>query len=111
MAYTSVEDFFEKAAAFKRLSREAERSLGAAVGNGDLAAKEQLVQSYIPMVAGHIQRFKPPLQSLRLVYACLQALEKAVESFDFTQDSEPFSHRLSWWLRQTTTEHIASRNG
>lgn len=29
---------------------------------------------------------------------CLQAPEKAMDSFDFLQDSELFSHRLNWLL-------------
>ncbi|MCF2681828.1 hypothetical protein [Faecalicatena contorta] len=45
-------------------------------------------------------------QSLGLVLYCLQALEKAVDHFDFLQDSEPFSHRLNWYIRQAVTSYI-----
>lgn len=109
MLYISLEDFYEKTASCCRLTRQEEVDCAIAVSRGDLAARDRLLQSYIPMVAGHIKRCKPHLQTLKLVYACLQALEKAVDSFDFLQDSEPFSHRLSWWLRQTTVQYIADQ--
>ena len=109
MLYISFDDFLEKSRACRRLSRDAEKELAAAMLAGDASAREQLIQSYLPSVAAHIKRCPSHLQTITLVYACLQALEKAVDSFDFLQDSESFSHRLSWWLRQTTTAHIAGR--
>lgn len=36
-------------------------------------------------------------------------LEKAVDGFNFEQNGETFSHRLSWWLRQETTKYIAEK--
>jgi alpha-beta hydrolase superfamily lysophospholipase len=74
--------------------------------NGNMAARERLIQSYIPMVAGHIKHTKSHLQNLGLVLYCVQALEKAVDSFDFMQENETFSHRLSWWLRQAVANYI-----
>lgn len=109
MLYISLEDFFEKAASCCRLTRQEEVACAIAMGNGDPAARERLLQSYIPMVAGHIKRCKPQLQTLKLVYTCLQALEKAVDTFNFLQESESFTHRLSWWLRQATTRYIADQ--
>ena len=73
---------------------------------GDIFAREKLIESYIPMVANHIKRMSLHMQHLGLVIYCLQALEKAVDSFDFLQENEPFSHRLSWWLREATTKYI-----
>ena len=110
MHYITVEDFFEKAAACKRLSREEERACATAMDAGDSSARERLVQSYLPSVAGHIRRCLPHKQTLKHLYSCLSALEKAVDSFNFLQDSETFSHRLSWWLRQATTRYIAERS-
>ena len=107
--YISVPDFLQKTALCPRLSRQEELVLAAAAANGDAAARQQLSQSYLPAVAGHIRSCSPQFQTLALVYACLQALEKAMDGFDFAQDSEPFSHRLSWWLRQTTVAYIAGR--
>lgn len=60
----------------------------------------------VPMVAGHIRHLKPHLQQLGLALQCIQMLEREVDSFDFFQSSEPFSHRLSWGLRQTVAKYI-----
>lgn len=107
MHYITVTDFFKKSATCSRLTREEERACAAAMAGGDTAARERLIESYLPSVAGHIRRCKPHMQTLRLLYHCLSALEKAVDSFNFLQDSETFPHRLSWWLRQATTRYIA----
>ena len=74
--------------------------------NGDTIAREQLIQSYLTLVAAHVKRMKPHLQTFGLAMYCVQSLEKAVDSFDFLQDSETFSHRLSWWLRDATAKYI-----
>ena len=106
MIYVSVDDFYEKASLCKRLTREEELECARKMKAGDKEAREQLIQSYIPVVAGHIKHTKSHLQNLGLVLYCIQALEKAVDSFDFIQDSEIFSHRLSWHLRQAVTRYI-----
>lgn len=106
MVYISVEDFYEKAGACRILTRQEEKECAEKMKNGDRLAREKLIQSYLPVVAGYIRRPRPCVQTLGLVLYCVQALEKAVDSFDFLQDSEPFSHRLNWWLRQATTEYI-----
>ena len=106
MIFSNIEDFYEKASICVRLTRQEEIDCAKKMKTGDTAAREKLIQSYIPMVAGHIKHMKPHLQTLGLVLYCMQALEKAVDSFDFLQDSEPFSHRLSWWLRQAVANYI-----
>ncbi len=106
MIYVSVDDFYEKASLCKRLTREEELECARKMKAGDKEAREQLIQSYIPVVAGYIKHTKSHLQNLGLVLYCIQALEKAVDSFDFIQDSETFSHRLSWHLRQAVTRYI-----
>ena len=106
MVYISVEDFLEKAGTCVKLTRQQELECALAMKSGAVDARERLIESYIPMVAGHIKYMKGSLQSLGMVMYCMQALEKAVDSFDFLQDSETFSHRLSWYLRQATVGYI-----
>ncbi len=106
MVFVSIDDFFEKAALCKALTRQEEIECAVAIKNGDTEAREKLVQSYIPMVASHIKHAKPHMQNLGLVVYCMNALEKAVDSFDFMQESETFSHRLSWALRQAVVSYI-----
>lgn len=107
MLYISVPDFLAKTAGLPRLSREEELLQAEAMARGDPDARRCLIESYLPMVAGHLRRCKESWRTLSLLYFCLYALEKAVDSFNFMQDSEPFSHRLSWHLRQATTRYIA----
>ena len=109
MLYISAEDFLEKTKTAARITREEERALAAAAKAGDAGARERLMEAYLPQVAGHIRAQSASLRSLELVMRCCAALEKAVDSFDFLQDSETFSHRLSWWLRQTTAAYIAEK--
>ena len=109
MLFISAEDFFEKVEHLPLLSREEELRWAQLMREGDPHAKEKLVEGYMPHVASVIRKMRPEYQKLELVFRCCTALEKAVEQFDFFQDSEHFSHRLSWWLRQTTTRYIVEK--
>lgn len=106
MVFISIDDFYEKASLCKVVTRQEEIECARKMKMGDLSAREQLIQSYIPMAASHIKHAKSYMQNLGFVIYCLQALEKAVDSFDFNQDREPFSHRLNWALRQATVNYI-----
>lgn len=106
MVYVSIDDFRQKAALCRRLSRQEEFDCAAAMKAGDDVARARLIESYTPMVAGYVGRAPSHMQSLGLALYYLQALEKAVDSFDFTQEREPFSHHLSRWLRQATARYI-----
>lgn len=105
MVYISIEDFYEKAATCNILSRQEEIACAKQMKDGDALAREKLIQSYLPMAAAYIKRARPHMQTLGLALHCVYALEKAVDSFDFLQDSEPFSHRLNWWLRQAVIKY------
>lgn len=106
MIFVSAEDFYEKAASCKVLTREEEIRCAQAMQAGDAAAREKLIQSYLPMVAGRFRRADPGTQTLGLALYFCSYLERAVDSFDFLQDSEPFSHRLSWYLRQAHASYL-----
>ena len=107
MVYVSIEDFYTKASSCRILNRQEERACAERMKAGDGNARQQLMQSYLPMTAQHVKRMKPDLQTLSHALYCVDALEKAVDSFDFFQDSETFTHRLSWYLRNATTKYIA----
>lgn len=109
MIYISIDDFYEKARSFSKMSRQEEIECARQMKQGDALARERLIQSYLPMAASRIKRAPSQYQNLGLVLYCQQALEKAVDSFDFLQDSEPFSHRLNWHLRQAVTRYMAER--
>ena len=109
MVYISAQDFCEKARKYHRLSRQEELNCAREMKNGDLQARRRLIQSYLPFVAGYIGRLPEHIQGVGLVTYCLQALERAVDSFNFFQEGESFIHRLSWCLRQASTGYIARR--
>lgn len=106
MIYTSLEDFYAKAASCQSLTRQEERSYALRMAQGDTDARQRLIEGYLPMVAAHIRRLSANMQQFALVIYCVHALEQAVDSFDFLQDSETFTHRLSWYLRQATAQYI-----
>ena len=105
MVFYSIEDFYEKAQACLRMTRQEELDCAKKMKDGDAAAKARLMESYIPVVAGHIKHIKKQ-QTLGLVLYCMQALEKPVDSFNFFQESESFSRHLSRWLRQATVDYL-----
>lgn len=107
MVYMSIEDFFEKAEKCQVLTRQEELDAAQHMKEGNPDARERLMESYLPMTAQHIKRAKAELQTLGLAIYCVNALEKAVDSFDFFQESETFTHRLSWHLRNATAKYIA----
>lgn len=108
MLFVSAEDFFAQAKNIPQITREEERLLAQRLGQ-DPAAREGLIRGYLPYVANYIRRTSKDLQTLQTVYACLDTLEKGVDSFNFQQDGESFSHHLSWRLRQCITRCIADR--
>ncbi len=107
MLYISIDDFFEHANACTRLSRQEEIDCAHLMKSGDELARKRLIESYLPFVAANIKRAPKNIQNLGLAINCVAALEKQVDSFNFLQDSEPFSHRLSWCMRQTVTKYLA----
>lgn len=109
MLFVTAEDFFAQAGEMPPLTRQEERALAARKDAGDPAARQRLVEGYLPMVAAVMRRWPRDLQTLDTVYACLHTLEQGVEGFDFAQDSETFAHHLSWRLRQCLARQIATR--
>ena len=108
MLFISAEDFFIRAKNTPAITRQEERLLAQQMRQ-DPAAREQLIRSYLPFVAGYIRRMPKNLHTLQTIYACLDTLEKGVDSFDFQQDHEKFIHHLSWRLRQCITRCIANQ--
>lgn len=109
MIYIDIQDFFQKAAACKRLSRQEEIDCAIRMKAGDRDARERLIQSYLPSIAGRIMRSPKHLQTLGYALYCQAELEKVIDHFNFLQDHEPFKNRLSWIFRQALAKYL-SRN-
>lgn len=76
---------------------------------GYAEARQAIVNSYLPMVVSYIRRSPKELQTLETIYSCIRSLEKGVDGFNFLQDSETFTHHLSWRLRQYITMRLVNR--
>ena len=113
MLYTSAEDFYNKVATIKRLSREEEKELAKKMKDGDEDAKKKLMDSYLPVLAAYLTRYthKP---SLNMIYRGIEVLEKSMSIYDFQFDSPSpnanFVHFLSDRVRQMITRYIADEN-
>jgi len=109
MLFISVNDFFNKAAKAHRISKEEEKKYALQKADGDAVAREKIISSYLPFVASYIKRAPNNVHTLKTVYCCVRSLEEGVDSFNFLQDNETFSHHLSRRLRQTITSCIVDR--
>ena len=107
MLYISAQDFFEKASAQIRFSRQEELEAAAQMKAGDMAARDRIAASYLPVVAARIRRLPKDMQSTSFIYSCICALEREIDAFDFFQDSEPFMHRLGLVIQREVANHIA----
>ena len=109
MLFTCKEDFFEKTGKMVRLSREEEKRDAELMYSGDLSARERIVESYLVVTASLVRRLSEDMQTLDLIYRCVDAVEKAIDKFNFLQENEPFIHRLSILFRQITVKSIADK--
>ena len=107
MLFVSVKDFFAKASREQRLSREQEKELYSLMKSGDTTARDKMLESYLFIVASRIKRLSNDMHSLDLIYSCLEELEKEVDKFDFSNDGETFTHRLTLIIQKEITNHIA----
>ena len=112
MLLITMEDFWQKARSVPRMTRKEELACARLMQAGQPEGRERLILRCLPLIAGIIRRYPPEYHTLGLVYQCLRAAERAVDSFPFEQESETFVHRLSWHLKQAVTRYIAfSREG
>ena len=107
MFFTCKDDFFKKMAKLKRISRQKERELAVLMKSGNDDARQKIVENYLLSVHARIKRFPEYMQSLEMIYRCVDALQKEVDKFDFWQENEAFEHRLSMIFRKVTTAYIA----
>ena len=107
MIFTSKADFFEKTAKIERIGRQKEMELALLMKSGDDDARQKLVENYLLSIRAYVQRLPEYMQSLEMIYRCVDALQKEVDKFDFLQENEAFEHRLSMIFRKVTAAYIA----
>ena len=109
MLIISEEDFYQKISSIPRLRREEEIKYATLMKNGDYEARQKIIDSYLFMVAGQNKRAPEKIRGMSLILTLIQTLERAVDSFDFLQESETFIHRLSLYFKNDTIKFLASR--
>ena len=110
MLYTSAEDFYNKAATIKRLSREEEKELAKKMKERHENAQKALVVGYLPVLAAYLKRYtRTP--SLDMIYKGIEILETSIATFNFLYDSPSpnvnFANYLADKVCRMMTRYIA----
>jgi RNA polymerase sigma factor (sigma-70 family) len=91
-----------------RLPVAAERRMVEAAKAGDRRAREELVEAFLPLIAGvaRVYRSSPAVTRTELLQEGVVGLLRALERYDPTLDV-PFWGYATWWVRQAMQQLIA----
>jgi RNA polymerase primary sigma factor len=91
-----------------RLPQAVERRLVTPAQAGDRQAKEELVEAFLPLIAGvaRVYRGSATISRTELMQEGVVGLLRALERFD-TSLGVPFWGYASWWVRQAMQQLIA----
>jgi RNA polymerase primary sigma factor len=94
------------------LSPELERELVAAAGANDAAARERLVESYLPAIAGMARHYRgvTTVDRAELMQEGVVGLLRAVRRYE-PQRGTPFWAYASWWVRQAMQQLVSELTG
>jgi RNA polymerase primary sigma factor len=85
-----------------------ERALVAAAQAGDAAAREQLVERLLPLIAGVARAYRSTasIQQVELLQEGVVGLLRALERYD-PQRGAPFWAYAAWWVRQAMQQLVS----
>jgi RNA polymerase primary sigma factor len=91
-----------------RLPLATERRLVQAAKDGDRRAREELVEAFLPLIAGvaRVYRGSPSITRVELIQEGVVGLLRAMERYDPTL-GVPFWGYATWWVRQAMQQLIA----
>jgi RNA polymerase primary sigma factor len=91
-----------------RLPASTERRLVQAAKDGDRRAREELVEAFLPLIAGvaRVYRGSPSITRVELIQEGVVGLLRALERYDPTL-GVPFWGYATWWVRQAMQQLIA----
>jgi RNA polymerase primary sigma factor len=95
-----------------RLPAGTERRLVQAAKGGDRWAREELVEAFLPLIAGvaRVYRGSPTITRVELIQEGVVGLLRALERYDPTL-GVPFWGYATWWVRQAMQQLIAELTG
>jgi len=105
---TSSADYLQGLGDRPRLPTAVERRLVAAAQAGDRRAREELVEAFLPLIAGvaRVYRGSGTITRTELIQEGVVGLLRALERFD-PELGVPFWGYASWWVRQAMQQLIA----
>ncbi len=91
-----------------RPPRATEQRLVQAAKDGDRRAREELVEAFLPLIAGvaRVYRGSPTIARVELIQEGVVGLLRALERYDPTL-GVPFWGYATWWVRQAMQQLIA----
>jgi RNA polymerase primary sigma factor len=91
-----------------RLPLATEQRLVRAAKDGDRRAREELVEAFLPLIAGiaRVYRSSPTIARVELIQEGVVGLLRALERYDPTL-GVPFWGYATWWVRQAMQQLIA----
>ena len=91
-----------------RMPLAVERRLVRAAQNGDRRAREELVEAFLPLIAGvaRVYRGSQSITRVELLQEGVVGLLRALEGYDADR-GVPFWAYASWWVRQAMQQLIA----
>ncbi|HWV84635.1 MAG TPA: sigma-70 family RNA polymerase sigma factor [Capillimicrobium sp.] len=90
------------------LAPDAERALIATAQAGDPAARAQLVEAFLPVIASLARTYRdsPRIERMELLQEGVVGLLRALERFD-PRRGTPFWAYAAWWVRQAMQELVS----
>jgi RNA polymerase primary sigma factor len=102
--------FLNEMGRYPLLTADEEVALAKRVERGDLAAKEQMINSNLRLVVSIAKRYQGHgLSLLDLIQEGVLGLIRAVEKFDWRRGFK-FSTYATWWIRQAVQRGVQNRS-
>ncbi len=105
----SVKQYLKQISIFPMLSLEEEKEIGRRIAEGDLSARDELMNANYRLVVHYATKFLGRgLELLDLIQEGNQGLITAVEKYDYTKGFK-FSTYATWWIRQAISRAISDK--
>ena len=107
-----LRDYLIEISKFKVLTKEEEKDLFERYKNGDLSAKEKIINHNLKLVVSNAYKIKPKELKMSMMDFIQEGnigLMKAVDKFDSTKGFK-FSTYATWWIRQALGRSVDDKD-